>query len=68
MIATLMCRAFTNANPDKQVVSLSYRGLRPLISPRPFKVAGALTGDDTAQLWAEQGGTLAHQAELKFKS
>jgi itaconyl-CoA hydratase/mesaconyl-C4 CoA hydratase len=39
-----------------------------LISPRPFKVAGALTGDDTAQLWAEQGGTLAHEAELKFKS
>jgi itaconyl-CoA hydratase / mesaconyl-C4 CoA hydratase len=68
MIATLMCRAFTNANPDKQVVSLSYRGLRPLISPRPFKVAGALTGDGTAQLWAEQGGTLAHEAELKFKS
>jgi itaconyl-CoA hydratase/mesaconyl-C4 CoA hydratase len=68
MIATLMCRAFANANPDKQVLSLSYRGLRPLISPRPFKVAGAFTGDDTAHLWADQGGTLAHQAELKFKS
>lgn len=67
MIATLMCRAFTNAHPDKQVVSLSYRGLRPLISPRPFNVAGALGEDGKAHLWAEQGGTLAHQAELRFK-
>jgi len=48
-------------------LSLSYRGLRPLISPRPFKVAGAMTGDGSARLWAEQGGTLAHQAELQFK-
>ncbi|MFW7343096.1 MaoC family dehydratase N-terminal domain-containing protein [Pollutimonas sp. H1-120] len=67
MIATLMCRAFTNANPGKQAVALSYRGLRPLISPRPFNVAGALGDDGSANLWAEQGGTLAHQAELRFK-
>ncbi|MGB6102279.1 MAG: MaoC family dehydratase N-terminal domain-containing protein [Pusillimonas sp.] len=68
MIATLMCRAFTRAHPDKQATSLSYRGLRPLISPSPFNVQGALTESGLAQLWAEQDGTLAHQAELRFKA
>lgn len=80
LIATQMCRAFTHAHPDKVVSSLSYRGLRPLIAPTPFDVAGRLVGADDAhddvdlqdgqgraQLWAEQNGTLAHQAELKFK-
>lgn len=67
MIATLMCRAFINAHPDKQATSLSYRGLRPLISPRPFTVGGALGEQGSADLWAEQDGTLAHQAQLRFK-
>jgi itaconyl-CoA hydratase/mesaconyl-C4 CoA hydratase len=66
MIATLMCRAFVNANPGKKVSSFSYRGLRPLIAPRPFQTSGVLLGGDSAQLWAEQDGTLAHQAELRF--
>ncbi len=68
MIATLMCRAFVNANPGKDIASFSYRGLRPLIAPRPFQVAGVLGDGNTAQLWAEQDGTLAHQAELRFKA
>lgn len=79
LIATQMCRAFVHAHPDKVVSSMSYRGLRPLIAPTPFEVAGTLVGEDAqdditaqddlgrAQLWAEQNGTLAHQAELKFK-
>lgn len=81
LIATQMCRAFTHAYPDKVATSLSYRGLRPLIAPTPFNVAGRLLGNNEApqggdtnhgdqgraQLWAEQNGTLAHQAELKFK-
>ncbi|MDS1142550.1 MaoC family dehydratase N-terminal domain-containing protein [Pusillimonas sp. SM2304] len=67
MIATLMCRAFTRAHPGKTAASLSYRGLRPLISPKPFNVQGVLSEAGVAQLWAEQDGTLAHQAELRFK-
>jgi itaconyl-CoA hydratase/mesaconyl-C4 CoA hydratase len=67
MIATLMCAAFVHANPGKQVTSLAYRGLRPLIAPRPFQVAGSLAGE-SAQLWAAQDNTLAHQAELRFKA
>lgn len=67
MIATLMCAAFVNANSDKEVASFAYRGLRPLIAPRPFQVAGALVGD-SAKLWAAQDNTLAHQAELRFKA
>lgn len=67
MIATLMCRAFTRAHPDKAVTALSYRGLRPLIAPQPFHAAGAMDASGTAQLWAEQEGYLAHQAEITFK-
>jgi itaconyl-CoA hydratase/mesaconyl-C4 CoA hydratase len=68
MLATLMCRAFVSANPDKQPVSLSYRGLRPLIAPKPFMAAGCVQEEGKAALWIEQDGTLAHQAELVFKA
>ncbi|NLY27128.1 MAG: itaconyl-CoA hydratase [Alcaligenaceae bacterium] len=67
LIATLMCTAFVNANPDKQLATFAYRGLRPLIAPAPFQVAGTLTGEGTASAWAEQDGTLAHQAEVTFR-
>ena len=66
MIATLMCRAFRNANPGKVVRSFSYRGLRPLIAPHAFHVAGAVGAAGVAQLWAEQDGTLAHKAQIVF--
>lgn len=66
LIATEMVAAFTRAHPKARLTQLSYRGLRPLISPTPFHVAGRLTEPGVAQLWAEQDGTLAHQAELRF--
>lgn len=66
MIATLMCQAFAHAHPSAQLKQLTYRGLRPLIAPTPFSVAGHITAPGQAQLWAEQDGTLAHQAELRF--
>jgi len=66
LIATEMVAAFTRAHPKARLTHLAYRGLRPLISPTPFQVAGRLTEPGLAQLWAEQDGTLAHQAELRF--
>ncbi|WP_442596243.1 FAS1-like dehydratase domain-containing protein [Parapusillimonas sp. JC17] len=66
MIATLQCQAFTRAHPEKQVAAFSYRGLRPLISPKDFRVEGALTGAGSASLWAQQDGMVAHQSELRF--
>jgi len=66
LIATEMVAAFTRAHPRARPTHLSYRGLRPLISPTPFQVAGCLTEPGVAQLWAEQDGTLAHQAEMRF--
>lgn len=67
LIATCMLQACVDAHPDREVESFRYRGLRPLIAPRPFEVAGTLLEDGSAKLWAEQDGTLAHQAELTFK-
>ncbi|HEU0230103.1 MAG TPA: MaoC family dehydratase N-terminal domain-containing protein [Burkholderiaceae bacterium] len=67
LIATLMGRAFTRANPGKVVSEFSYRGLRPLIAPRAFQVAGRFESREGAMLWAEQDGTLAHRAEVRFE-
>lgn len=68
LIATSMLQACADANPGREIETLRYRGLRPLIAPRPFVVAGTLLEDGTGTLWAEQDGTLAHQAEITFKS
>ena len=66
LIATLMCQAFAQSHPRATLKHLSYRGLRPLIAPTAFDVAGTVTALGEAKLWAEQDGTLAHQAELRF--
>lgn len=42
LIATLMCREFVRTHHDKVPLSLSYRGLSPLIAPAPFTVGGRL--------------------------
>ena len=68
LIATLMCQAFAQAHPRATLKHLSYRGLRPLIAPTAFEVAGTVTAPGEAKLWAEQDGTLAHQAELRFEA
>jgi itaconyl-CoA hydratase/mesaconyl-C4 CoA hydratase len=68
LIATLMCQAFAQAHPRATLKHLSYRGLRPLIAPTAFDVAGTVTAPGEAKLWAEQDGTLAHQAELRFEA
>jgi itaconyl-CoA hydratase/mesaconyl-C4 CoA hydratase len=68
MIATLMCQAFAHAHPQAKLKQLTYRGLRPLIAPTAFAVAGNIHSPGQAQLWAEQDGTLAHQAELRFEA
>ncbi|MBO1112557.1 FAS1-like dehydratase domain-containing protein [Bordetella petrii] len=68
MIATLMVAAFRGAHPSARLEHLSYRGLRPLIAPKPFDVAGRIDEAGLAQLWAEQDGTLAHQAQLRFSA
>lgn len=67
LIATYMLHGFLQAHPDKTLIHFSYRGLRPLISPAPFQVAGAIHEKGLAQVWAEQEGTLAHQAQIQWK-
>lgn len=67
LIATCMVQACVDANPQREIATFNYRGLRPLIAPKPFVVAGSLSDDGGARLWAEQDGRLAHQAELTFK-
>ena len=66
MIATFMLAAFRHANPNAHLEHFSYRGLRPLVAPTAFDVAGRVVEPGQAELWAEQDGTLAHQAQLRF--
>lgn len=66
LIATTMVQSFRQAHPKSRIEHLAYRGLRPLISPKPFVAAGAMVEDGLARLWAAQDNTLAHQAELRF--
>ncbi|ANY15116.1 FAS1-like dehydratase domain-containing protein [Bordetella pseudohinzii] len=68
LIATSMLSAFCRAHPEARLKHFAYRGLRPLICPKPFTVAGAIQEPGLARLWAEQDGTLAHQAELRFEA
>lgn len=68
MIATLMMAAFRRAHPTARLEHLGYRGLRPLIAPTAFQVAGSVSGPGVATLWAEQDGTLAHQGQLRFSA
>ncbi|MDY0309571.1 MAG: MaoC family dehydratase N-terminal domain-containing protein [Castellaniella sp.] len=68
LIATSMVQAFLRAHPGARILSLSYRGVRPLIAPRPFQVSGRIGSEGEAELWAEQDGTLAHQASLRFEA
>ncbi len=52
----LMYREFMKNNPGTVPVSLTYRSLRPLISPKPFIVAGHLVSKEVASGDAEAGG------------
>ncbi len=66
LIATKVLQGFTEEHPEKSVTHFSFRGVRPLIAPEPFKVEGVVTDVNSATLWAQQDGTLAQKAEIKF--
>ncbi|MDO5668354.1 MAG: itaconyl-CoA hydratase [Alcaligenaceae bacterium] len=66
LIATKVLQAFTEEHPEKLVTQFSFRGVRPLIGPEPFKVEGAVVELNSAKLWAQQGGTVAQKAEIQF--
>lgn len=66
LIATLLMRAFERANPSAHVKSFSFRGLRPLITPKTFAVAGRIESPGVAKLWAANGDGPAHEAELTY--
>lgn len=66
LIATLLVRAFARAHPTARIERFSFRGLRPLIAPQPFAVAGRIDAPGRAHLWAANDDGPAHEAELTF--
>lgn len=68
MIATYVLDSFVQANPDKKVTGFSFRGVRPLISPNPFKAEGVIEeSGNTAKVWAQQDGTFAQIGQVEFE-
>ncbi|MFJ3681345.1 MaoC family dehydratase N-terminal domain-containing protein [Pseudomonas sp. NPDC090208] len=66
LTATLSLAAFVRANPLARVQRFAFRGLRPLIAPEAFQVAGRQTGSGTAELWASNSSGLCQHAEVHF--
>ena len=66
LTATLNLRAFCRANPQAQLKRFAYRGLRPLIAPRPFELGGRVTAAGQAELWAGDADGMAQRAEVQF--
>jgi len=67
LIATLNLRAFCRANPQTRLRRFAYRGLRPLVAPQPFEVAGRISAPGKAQLWAGNEAGMAQQADVEFE-
>jgi len=67
LIATLNLRAFCRANPHTRLRRFAYRGLRPLVAPQPFEVAGRISAPGKAQLWAGNEAGMAQQADVEFE-
>ncbi|MBS7846460.1 MaoC family dehydratase N-terminal domain-containing protein [Pseudomonas fluorescens] len=66
LIATLNLRAFTNAHPGARLKRFTFRGVRPLISPKAFEVGGRLIGIGKAQVWAGNEDGTAQIGEIEF--
>ena len=66
LIATLSLGAFCRANPQACLRRFAYRGLRPLVAPEPFEVAGRVAEPGRAQLWAGNQAGMAQQADVEF--
>ncbi|WP_236208545.1 FAS1-like dehydratase domain-containing protein [Pseudomonas tohonis] len=67
LIATLNLRAFCRANPQAHLQHFSFRGLRPLIAPTPFKLSGQIIKPGYAELWAGNASGVAQKAEIHFQ-
>ena len=68
LIATLNLRAFTIAHPNARLKRFTFRGVRPLISPKPFEVGGRLIDSGKAQLWAGNQDGTAQIGEVEFSA
>lgn len=67
LVATTLLHAFIRANPQARIDTFSFRGLRPLIAPTPFRAAGCLESPGKARLWAANDDGPAQEAKLTFR-
>ncbi|MCY1312183.1 hypothetical protein D9M70_625810 [compost metagenome] len=66
LTATLGLAAFVRANPLARLRRFSFRGVRPLIAPEPFRVGGRHTEPGIAELWATNSSGVSQRAEVLF--
>lgn len=68
MLAVLLLDLARRNAPERAITEFRFRGLRPVISGRPFTAAGALdAGGQSCALWiADEGGAIAMRAAARF--
>lgn len=66
LIATFMLGEFQAQHPSATVQTMRYRAARPLFAPEPFTVAGSVSGNGQAQVWAGNADSVAMEAALTF--
>lgn len=67
LIATLLLHRALAEYPGRQASYFSYRGMRPLIAPAVFQLEGRESEPDQLELWAQQAGSTAQQAQLLLR-
>lgn len=67
LMATLNLHAFIAANPSRTVTTFAFRGVRPLIAPKPFKVGGRICEPGRAELWTGDAAGIAQNGEVTFE-
>lgn len=66
LLATLSVQAFCQAQPRAEVRGFRYRGVRPLVLPDAFAVAGRVVAAGQAETWVANAAGLSQQGQITF--
>ncbi|EJM4862246.1 hypothetical protein NON55_000002 [Campylobacter coli] len=67
LLATYMINCFVKNHPDKQIINYSYRGMHALCVPDSFAVESKIIDNNTAEVWINKNGFVAHSGTIHFK-
>lgn len=68
LLATYMLSSFIEKNADKHILSFDYKGIFAICLGDIFSAEGSIIDKNTASVWINNDGFIAHQAVIKFKN